>query len=381
MLPSQKLYKADIDLADADNSLDKTLDSATSSSADNVLNTSPDNTAHSRFWDSDCAKLNIDINQPGKHHGHLSIPLPANKMGLAQHRIPVCVINGHQTGPTVTFIAGVHGDEHEGSLTLHRLARELNAESLHGTIYLLPAVNIKGLQTAQRCNPLDQHNIDYAFPGIQAGTPSERLAFEITQRFIQPAELIVDLREGGSNLQFIPSAAVRFNTDKLLAKSSEECMIAFGAPNSLRLPTSASDNCLQATVNAMQKQYVQTELGCGAVSSVRSLTIAHSGCLNVLRHKGMLKQELELASTRLLEVRDNTYYVYATADSLYEPRVHPGENVWSQEPMGILTPINDTGKNSTPVHSSRDACLLATHSGGYVHEGQLLAILAEEVQA
>lgn len=365
MLPTKKLYTADIDLDSPENSPGNAVDA--------TINNIP--------GDSDHVQFNIDTEQGGKHHGHLSIPLPAQNDGPAQYTIPVCVINGHQPGPTVTFMAGVHGDEHEGSLTLHRLARELDAESLQGTVYLLPAVNIEGLQSAQRFNPLDEQNVDYAFPGTETGSASERLAFEITNRFIKPAELIVDLRTSGNQLQFIPSVAVRFNTDKALAKSSEECMIAFGAPNSLRLPNSTTENSIQATVNAMQKQYVQTELGGGTINSVRSLSIAYSGCLNVLRHKGMLKQELELASTRLLEVRDTSYYVYATVDALYEPRVHPGENVWHQQPMGLLTPVDNTDEKCTPVHSSRDACLLATHPGGYVNKGQLLAILAEEVQA
>lgn len=377
MFPTEKLYKTDINLDNAENSPDDSFDQTTN---DIPVNTNNDASGN-MLAGSDNAQQNIGNGQPGKHHGYLSIPLATTKNGPAQHRIPVCVINGHQTGPTVTFMAGVHGDEHEGSLTLHRLARELNAESLHGTVYLLPAINIEGLQSAQRYNPSDQQNIDYAFPGSETGSPSERLAFEITNNFIKPAELIIDLRSSGNTLQFIPSAAVRFGSDKLLANSSEECMIAFGAPNSLRLPESTKQNSIQATVNAMHKQYVQTELGGGTINSVRSLSIAYSGCLNLLRHKGMLKQELELASTRLLEVRDSSYYVYATSDALYEPRVHPGENVWHQEPMGLLTPIDDTGANCTPVHSSRDACLLASHPGGYVNEGQLLAILAEEVQA
>ncbi|MFK7993153.1 MAG: succinylglutamate desuccinylase/aspartoacylase family protein [Granulosicoccus sp.] len=325
-------------------------------------------------------QLDVDLDTVGKQHGHLKISALSATRSPYQLRIPVCIIKGKQPGPVITLLAGVHGDENEGTLTIHKLARTLSEDDIHGCLILLPSINVQGLTKGLRQNPADEMNLDYAFPGKHSGSSSEKLAYEITRHFIKPSDLVIDLRSGGRKLQFIPSAAVRFTDDSALKTSCEDTMIAFGAPNSLRLPPSASNSCLQGTVSALNKDYVQTELGGGMAYGIQVLSIAYSGCLNVLRHRGMLKDDLELASTRLLEVRDDSYYVYAPASGLLEPLVYLGENVWQEEAMAHIISPTCTDSDNVAIHASRNATMIASHPGGFVSEGELIAILAEEVQ-
>jgi len=336
--------------------------------------------AHGAFPGCARAQLTVDPDAVGKQHGHLKITAFTHNRLPQQLRIPVCIIKGHNPGPVITLIAGLHGDEYEGTLTAQKLARELSENDVHGTLLLLPNLNVQGMKDGARENPADGMNLDYAFPGNVNGSFSEKLAFEITQHFIKPCDLVIDLRSGGRHLQFIPSAAVRFNSDSRQEASCESAMIAFGAPNSLRLPASAPNSCLQGTASALEKDYLQTELGGGAGYSLQVLAIAYTGCLNVLRHKGVLKDDLQLAATRLLEVRDDSYYVHAPSSGLFEPLVYPGENVWKEQAMANIVSLNDTGESFVPVHPVHDATMIASHPGGYVHEGDLIAILAEEVQ-
>ncbi|MFK7861696.1 MAG: succinylglutamate desuccinylase/aspartoacylase family protein [Granulosicoccus sp.] len=326
------------------------------------------------------AQLTVDIHVAGKQHGHLKVSAMTHTRSPYQLRLPVCIIKGQESGPVITLIAGLHGDEYEGTLTLQKMARELTEKDVHGCLILLPSINTHGMKHGMRQNPADGLNLDYAFPGNINGSVSEQLAHEITRHFIEPSDLVVDLRSGGRGLQFIPSAAVRFSSDPERQSSSENAMIAFGAPNSLRLPASASNSCLQGTVSALNKDYVQTELGGGVTYGVQALAIAHAGCLNILRHKGMLSDELQLASTRLLEVRDDSYYVYAPSTGLYEPLVYLGENVWEEEAMANIVSLSDTRNNKVAVQPLRSATMIASHPGGFVNEGDLIAILAEQVQ-
>lgn len=325
-------------------------------------------------------QLSVNLNAVGKQHGHLKISVTSHARSPYQLHIPVCIIRGSKPGPVITVLAGLHGDEYEGTLTLQRLARELTHNDIRGCLILLPSINTQAMPEGLRQNPVDGQNLDYAFPGSVNGSVSEKLAYEITRHFIIPSELVVDLRSGGRHLQFIPSAAIRFNTDKKLRASSESAMIAFGAPNSLRLPASETENCLQGTVAGLNKDYVQTELGGGVGYGIQSLAIAHTGCLNILRHRGMLNNELTLASTRLLEVRDDSYYVHAPASGLFEPLTYLGENVWQNEAMANIVAINDTQGGPIAVPAPRSATMIATHPGGFVNQGDLIAILAEEVQ-
>lgn len=335
--------------------------------------------------------MTLDPSLPGKQHGHLVMPY-ADSTGLKHLRLPVCVIRGNAPGPTVTLLGGVHGDEYEGALTLHRLAQELSADSIHGCLLIVPALNDAGMQTGLRNLPMTGEDLDLCFPGQSGGTVGQRLAREVFERLIRPAELVVDLRSGGQKLQFAASAAVRSMgvpnggaanrgvPNGRGAETSEAAMIAFGAPNCVRLPVSPAAGCLQASVEDAGKAYLQSELGGGGGCTREALAVAAVGVRNVLRYMGVLNEEVELRASRMLEVRDASFFVYATADGLLEPHARPGGDVWQGDTLACLVNLQDTANESLRITVPRNAVLLALHHGGPVQAGQLIAILADEVQ-
>jgi N-alpha-acetyl-L-2,4-diaminobutyrate deacetylase len=317
----------------------------------------------------------------GKQHGHLVLPAFLCDSAQRQLRIPICIISGAEPGPTVTMIAGVHGDEYEGTIALQRMARDLASDQIHGCLILVPSLNVPGLRLGQRSSPLDGLDLDRCFPGNPNGSISERLAYEVFERFIRSADLIVDLRSGGSDLLFAPTAAVRFSSEKKQQIINEASMVAFGAPNSVRLPASSLNSCLQASVQAAGKHYIQTELGGGAGVSAETLAVARTGCHNVLRHWGLLRDEIELRASRMLEVRDASFYIYSTTSGLLEPHAKLGQDVWQGDVLANVIDPENTGKEPDSIKIPRNGVLLATHKGGSVSSGDLLAILADEVQS
>jgi len=325
--------------------------------------------------------MSIDPAQPGKQHGHLVLPY-SDSAGLAHLRLPVCSIRGSQPGPTITLIGGVHGDEYEGALTLHRLARELKAETVHGCLLIVPALNSPGIATGRRDLPISGENLDLCFPGKLHGTVGERLAREVVERLIRPADLVLDLRSGGRGLQFADSAAVRSVGVRNCSGSelSEAAMIAFGAPNCVRLPASAGPGCLQASVESAGKAYVQSELGGGGGCTRQALEVARIGCLNVLRYMGVLNEEVQLRASRMLEVRDNSFFVHAPVAGLLEPFAQPGGDVWQGDTLACLMNLDLPAMDAHRVLVPRNGVLLALHHGGPVRAGELIGILADEVQ-
>ena len=261
-----------------------------------------------RTWS---AEMSVDLTLPGKQHGHLVLPLSESPLRDGYIRLPVCIIRGKTPGPTVTFLAGIHGDEFEGPLTLQKIARELDADQVSGCIILIPSLNLQGLQHSNRHSPYDKRDMDTCFPGNPKGSISERLAYEVFARFILPASLVVDLRSGGSTFNFAPTVAIRSNTGQRVRASTnqtdahyrqlvcEEAMFAFGAPNCVRMPSSAPSSCLQACVDAAEIAYLQTELGGGGACSAENLSIALVGCYNVLRQQGLLSDDIHLRSSRI----------------------------------------------------------------------------------
>ena len=357
--------------------------------------------AHGLFGRLD-SRLSFDASHPGKHHGHLIVPLDEPTSPQRHLRLPVCIIRGRKigAGQNVTLLSGIHGDEIEGPLSLQSLAQKLNADDIQGCLTVLPSINLNALLAGTRCSPLDARDIDRCFPGKASGTISERIAFEMFERFIRPADLVVDFRSGGADLRFAASAAVRFPSrqprkqdgrtkeaqdshyQKSLARNriSEAAMIAFGAPNSLRLPASTPNSCLQAATESAAIPYLQTELGGGGASSAQTLAIAQTGCDNLLRHTGLLEGDIELRATRMLEVRDASAYVFAAHRGILQPHARLGHEVYRGDPLASIINLEDTGAPPHVIRVPHNGVLLALRDQGQTEPGDLLAIVADEVQ-
>jgi N-alpha-acetyl-L-2,4-diaminobutyrate deacetylase len=335
--------------------------------------------------------LTVDITQLGKQHGYLVLPLSKSSVQDGHAMLPVCVIRGPKPGPTITFVAGIHGDEFEGPITLQRMAKELTPELINGCLILIPCVNLAGLKRSKRVSPYDGKDMDTCFPGKVKGSISDRIAFEIFERLIKPAGLVVDMRSGGSTLNFAPLAAVRSPNGRRVPDSaqtnavqqrqliSEAAMTAFGAPHCLRIPASTSNTCLQGATDAAGIPYMQTELGGGAGSTAETLNIAWVGCHNILRQQGLLEGDVELRSSRIFEIRDNSFYVYASCEGILAHQQRLGANVYLGDPLASVISMHDSGSQPKVLKVPKNGALLAIRHAGPIKAGDLVAILADEV--
>ena len=134
-----------------------------------------------------------DLTAQGKTLGYLAMPFSTDRSPYYQVQVPWCRLR-HGSGARVLLLAGNHGDEYEGELTLARLMRRLRPEQVQGEITILPLANVPAVMAARRRSPLDAGNLNRAFPGDPAGPPTLRLAdylehtlFPYRQRRIRPA--------------------------------------------------------------------------------------------------------------------------------------------------------------------------------------------------
>lgn len=321
---------------------------------------------------------NIDFDVDGVQHGHLSLPHSCDRSAWGSIRIPVTVIkNG--SGPTVTLIGGNHGDEYEGPITLMRLSAELKAESINGRIILIPCLNSPAIESETRLSPIDQVNMNRAFPGDPNGTISYKIADFITRHIVAISDIVVDLHSGGKTLDFIPLAAVHQLSDKQQQSASEELMIAFGAPNSLRMRELDDRGMLDTTVEQSGKIFVTTELGGGGTATFQSLAISYTGCCNLLRQAGVMSGELLLRSTRMLEMPDTDCFIPSQDTGLLEMTVALGSETYKGGLIARVYPTERTGARPVEYFARRNGVLMARHHAGIVRPGDCLAVIAEEV--
>jgi predicted deacylase len=106
-------------------------------------------------------------------HLHLRVEMDD---GAGSREMPVCVLVGRRRAPCVAFVAAVHGDEYDGIVALHELARELDPTQLNGGMIIIPVANPFAFEAAQRRTPQDDKDLNRVFPGRADGSLTERLA-------------------------------------------------------------------------------------------------------------------------------------------------------------------------------------------------------------
>lgn len=104
-----------------------------------------------------------------------------------------------QGEPIAVITAGVHGDEGPwGAWAIHQMLDSIPIENLKGTIRVIPVANPLAMQADLRNAPVDQLDLNRAFPGDSQGSYTERVAACIVEHALQDADYVIDLHGGGS---------------------------------------------------------------------------------------------------------------------------------------------------------------------------------------
>ena len=123
-------------------------------------------------------RADIDLHAPGKASGFVRIPHSVQRSAYGWIPVPItCIQNGE--GPSVLMMAGNHGDEWEGQIGLGNLIRSLQPTDIKGRLVILPSVNFPAAMAGLRTSPIDQGNLNRAFPGDPHGAVTAQLAYWI----------------------------------------------------------------------------------------------------------------------------------------------------------------------------------------------------------
>ncbi len=321
----------------------------------------------------------VDFDIDGKQHGFLALPYSSEQSAWGSIQSPITVIrNG--SGPCVALIAGLFGDEPNGTIALHRLAREIDPANITGTLLILPCVNPPAAQNNSRRSPLDNKNLNRCFPGDINGSVSERIAHMLSTEIIQRADVVLDMQSGGKSMAYAPSAVVHFLKDREQQTRNEESMISFGAPNSVRMLELQERGMLDSHVESLNKTMLTILLGSGGGVSSDALRTANIGCRNMLVQLGVLNEEIQLRATRMLEVENDACMISAPCDGMLELFASTGQEVYHGNPIAqIINPLQ-TGAKPISITANKNGVVLAHHFSGNIRQGDCLAVIADEVQ-
>lgn len=317
----------------------------------------------------------IDFDTKGIQHGHLRLPYSRDDSAWGSVMIPICVVSNGD-GPTALLTGANHGDEYEGPAALFELARMLDPAEVNGRVIIVPALNYPAFCAGTRTSPIDRGNLNRSFPGRPDGTITEKIADYVTRQLIPLADIVLDFHSGGRTLDFLPYAAAHELPDKDQETRCFDAVAAFAAPYSMRMLEIDAVGMFDTTVEALGKVFVTTELGGAGTASARSIEIARKGCLNLLRHAGILKGTPETQPSIWLDMPSSDCFTFSQDDGLIAFSINLGDPVSIGDIVARIYPVGRTGIAPIDYRAAIDGVLAARHVPGLIKAGDCLSVIA-----
>jgi len=226
-------------------------------------------------------RFDLDRLRPGSRD---SFVLPIMRLpDGGELNLPVLAATGQADGPTLTVLAGVHGDEYEGIRAIPQIFRAFDLAELRGRLIMVPVCNVPAYRTATRSSPIDGLNLARAFPGDAHGTVTQRIAHILTEQVIAPASLLIDLHSAGVAYS-MPTLVGYPYADTAHGRASREAALAFGCNVVWAHPPdpSAGGRTISAA-EALGIPWIYTEAAGGGRTLPEDVKCYRNGVLNVLR--------------------------------------------------------------------------------------------------
>lgn len=322
----------------------------------------------------------VDYDTDGVQHGHLVAPHSHDGSAYGAVMIPIAVVS-NGTGPTVLMTGGNHGDEYQGPLALLKLANSLRATDVTGRVIIVPTMNQPAFAAARRTSPIDQGNLNRAFPGSPTGTMTQKIADYFTRHLLPLADYVLDIHDGGKTLEFVPMCATHVLDDKAAQAEAKTAVDAFGAPYSAELVEIDTLGMWDTTVEESGTVFVTTELGGTGTTRADWSAITDRGVRNILKHWGVLTGDLEPVESLQLVVPLTGAYITSTSDGLIEWLVGLGDHIVEGQPIARVHDPTRLGQPATDYHATIDGILAMRHFPGLVKMGDSIAmqaVLADE---
>ena len=316
----------------------------------------------------------IDFDRPGRQLGHLRLVHSDDRHAFGVIPIPIAVLaNGK--GPSVLLTAGTHGDEYEGQAILHALIRKLDPERLTGRIIALPALNYPAVMAGARVSPLDDGNLNRAFPGEADAGPTSAIAHYVTSVLLPMVQGAADLHSGGTSTRYVPSVYLHGGGDRELRARKLAGAKAFGAPYTVCAMATSDSRSMSAQCDRMGVPMIATELSGAASIDLEALAIGRAGTMRLLHHFGVLPAAppaVPFHATRLIAPRGPNSSTMTPIDGVFEPLVELGERVTAGQPVARVHPIGEIERATVDLAAPHDGIVMVRRARALVARGDHL---------
>lgn len=326
----------------------------------------------SRVW------TDIDLDAVGRFEGYFRVPHSTHDSCYGWIPIPFVSLKSRDDGPRVLLMAGNHGDEYEGQVMLHKLARSLELEDVLGQVIILPAANYPAVRAGRRTSPVDGGNMNRMFPGDPSGSPTQVIAHFIETVLVARADYVFDFHSGGSSSEYLPLAHVIDDGNPVRSKRAREILEVFAMPISVMvegLGDGGQGRLFGACQRAGDVVHMSTELGGGGTVSIDPLARAERGLARLLHHVGAVRRRLteEAAPPTVFYRRPPARdFIYALWAGIFEPYVKLGDLVSAGQAAGAIHDPTAPWRPPHPVSFSDTGMVLSRRVPARVEIGDCL---------
>jgi predicted deacylase len=285
--------------------------------------------------------FDIDWAKDGKFVGFASFPYSIDRSPYYQIKVPVCRIR-HGDGASIVLMAGNHGDEYEGELTLLKLIRLIEPDDIRGAITILPAANLPAVMAAKRCSPFDNGNLNRVFPGNPAGQPTQRIAHFIEHEVFPRHEVVLDIHSGGTSMDHLVCSLMETTRDAAKDARALALLRAMGMPYSIIADNGPDSPTSMAAALRAGCIGLSGEFGGGGGVTPRTMALTGHAVDSLLLALGITGRRYVTpagaagAETRIVTHGAQSLFVHAEREGWFEPAVDIGDIVSAGQVAGWL---------------------------------------------
>ncbi len=297
----------------------------------------------------------------------LSINLELPKLYNTPTKLPVHVIRGKKSGPTIFVSAAIHGDELNGIEIIRRLRKLAILKKTRGTIILVPIVNIYGIMTLSRYLP-DRRDLNRSFPGSTHGSLASRVAKIFFDEIVRKCDLGIDLHTASIHKSNLPQ--IRTNIDNEYTFNLAK---AFQAP--VILHSEVRDGSLRAVAQEEGIPILLYEAGEALRFDEKCIRTGVNGIINVLRESGMLPKVMKKVEKTTPIVTKSSQWIRSTESGMLRTIKALGDTVRKDEVIAFVDePI---GESSFELIAPFDGVIIGKSEIPLVQEGDAVFHIAK----
>ncbi len=271
--------------------------------------------------------------------GQLSAGLGEKRYGVVEfsvqgqpYKLPLWLINGDKSGPTLVVTGGVHGAEYASIAAALDLGQSLDPKGLCGRVIVVPVVNLPGFaaRSIYVC-PLDGKNPNRVFPGDAGGTGSEQIADWVFRNVISQADYYVDLHGGDLIEALLPFTIFFRSGNEQVDATSLEIAKIFGIHY---LVASESPGSTIAAASQAGIPSILTESGGQGIWTAEQVADHTNGLQRLMRYLKMIPgAPLEPTPFTLLE---QFFWLRSDHEGFWYPQLSVGETIGAGQEVGSI---------------------------------------------